>query len=547
MLSLPNSVYILKELSLGSKITDKKYRQLLARYPFEGSRLYSKSELLEKYRSLVAQGIIQRDIKLENFLKTKPTRTISGVVPVTVLTKPYPCPGKCIFCPTEADQPKSYLSSEPGAARAKMFHFDPYKQVQIRIQALRNIGHPTDKIELIILGGTWSFYTKKYQEWFILRCFQALNDHLEFINRQSYYNNRSLEELKNDLVQEHKKNEKAEHRCVGLVIETRPDFITKKEVMWLRFLGVTKVQIGVQSLQKKILQANQREHTVEDVKKAFKLLRLAGFKIHAHWMFNLYLSSPRRDIDDFKKLFSDKSFCPDELKLYPCLLLPKTKLYQLYKCGLYKPYTKDELLQVLIKCKKIVPRYCRINRLFRDIPAFEVVGGVKESNFREIVKEEMKKQNIFCQCIRCREIRNEPFDQSKLHFHDTIYETSSSTEHFLEYGTQNNKLVGFLRLTLPNRTYSKRNFIEELKQCALIREVHVYGESLNLKAKIENDKNESVSQHRGIGSLLLEKAEKITRKHLYKKIAVIAAIGTREYYRKRRYNLGKLYMFKEIS
>ncbi len=528
---------IIKELTKLKEIKYSKYRSLLSRYHAK-NRIFSKSELLEVYKSLLKEDKIDENHRIEKFLKTKPSRTVSGVVPVTVLTKPYNCPGKCIFCPTRSDQPKSYLSSEPGAMRAKMLKFDPFIQTKVRMQALKNIGHNTEKIELIILGGTWSYYHEKYQIWFITECFRALNERSK---SRSITRENNIELLKRELIKEQKLNESAKHRCVGLVVETRPDFVDEDEVKRMRFLGVTKVQLGVQTLDNKLLKLNQRGHSVRDSIKAIKLLRLAGFKLHIHWMVNLYASDIKNDFNDFKKLFKKESMKPDEIKLYPCLLLEGTKLYEYYLDGKYKPYSKNELLELLIKCKKIIPEYCRVSRLFRDIPSFEIVDGVKETNFRQIVKKEMKERGLECNCIRCREIRDSSVKIKNIVLKMIKYKTNVNNEYFLSYVTNENKIIGFLRLSVPLKKYSEDHFIRELRNSAIIREVHVYGISSKIKSK-----NSNVIQHKGIGTKLVKKAEVISKRSGYNKISVISAIGTRNYYKKLGYRIDKLYMSKEL-
>ncbi|MBN2015871.1 tRNA uridine(34) 5-carboxymethylaminomethyl modification radical SAM/GNAT enzyme Elp3 [Candidatus Dojkabacteria bacterium] len=536
---------IIVELSKLKRMSYKKFRKILSKYPCEGTRIYSKSEILGGYNELIRQGKIKRNIGIEGFLQTKPTRTISGVAPVTVLTKPYKCPRKCIFCPTREDQPKSYLSSEPGAMRAKMLEFDPYRQVSIRIKALENIGHNTDKVELIILGGTWSSYPEKYQVWFVKECFRAMNeqDNKSHTNDQiDQLNDLGLQVLRKELLIEQKRNETAKHRCVGLVIETRPDCVDDEEVKFLRFLGVTKVQIGVQTLDDKILKLNQRGHTVKDIKKAITLLRLAGFKLHLHWMLNLYGSNSQKDYRDFKRLFDDPGIRPDELKIYPCVLIKGTELYELYKKGKYKPYTKDELLDLLVKCKQYIPRYTRISRLFRDIPSFEIIGSVKETNFREIVLNEMKNRGLRCNCIRCREVRELKIKNKKLKIEKIHYRTNVSDEFFISFISPDDKIVGFLRLSLPYRKYAEANSIQEIQNSAMIREVHVYGASQKL-----NISSKKASQHKGIGVKLIKKAEEIAKSRGFNKISVISAVGTREYYKRRGYRMGELYMSKDLK
>lgn len=542
------------------RLTPKRYRKILGRYPKESNRFYQKSEILAAYHQMAQRGTIAKREDIENFLKKKPTRTISGVVPVTVLTKPYPCCSNCIFCPSAADQPKSYLSSEPGAMRAKMLAFDPFRQITVRIQALDNIGHNTEKVEVIILGGTWSHYPKKYQAWFIREIFRGLNragkvsvdeGSLRKISVGAERDNPqaegiedvSLADLRKQIVEEQIANETAQHRCVGLVIETRPDLITEDALKWLRFLGVTKVQMGVQTLDDKILDLNKRDHSVADTQEAFKLLRLAGFKTHVHWMMNLYGSTPQKDYEDFKQLFDDERYRPDELKVYPCLLLKETRLFDYYTSGKYRPYSRRELLELLIKCKLAVPNYCRISRLYRDIPSFEIVDGVKEGNFRQVVQKEMAARGLHCNCVRCREIRGEAVDQSLVSLQNLRYNTDTGQEYFLSYETDQGKIIGFLRLSLPRRSKSKTHFLEELQGSAIIREVHVYGVSRN----IQEDEKTGRAQHAGLGKKLVREAERIAKQEKYNQISVISAVGTRKYYEKLGYRLKSLYMHKLIE
>lgn len=546
---------IIDELIKLKKLTPKRYRKVLQRYPKDGNKLFSKSDILTDYNELVSNGKLEENKLLRDFLRKKPTRTLSGVAPVTLLTKPYPCPSACIFCPTRNDQPKSYMSSEPGAMRAKMLQFDPYKQTLLRVKALENIGHSVEKVEIIILGGTWSFYKKDYQTWFVLRIFQALND-LESVssldklddleryinkkNKANQFDNLEQGKLEELLLKEQKKNESAKHKNVGLVIETRPDFINSQELKWLRFLGVTKIQIGVQSMDDEILKKNRRGHTVKQIKDAINMIRLAGFKIHAHWMLNLYGSTPEIDIAGFKKMFSDEGIHPDELKVYPCLVIEETPLHALTREGKHNPYTRQELLDTLVESKKHIQKYCRISRLFRDIPSFEITDGVKETNFREVVGREMEKRGLKCNCIRCREIKSSEFKIQNVKYEDLVYDTTIGKEHFLSYVTEDDKILGFLRFFLPRKSLSNKHFIEELKDSAIIREVHVYGVS----KEITENREQKTVQHLGLGKKLLKKAEKIASDNSFKKISVISAIGTRNYYKKQGYKLGKLYMYK---
>ncbi len=307
---------VMTEIQAGKPVMDA-----LRRHPLQNGGYLGKYVLVAAYHEMVRAGELRPDTRLLEGLRMKPVRTLSGVTTVTVLTKPYPCPGKCIFCPTDVRMPKSYLADEPGAMRGLEHDFDPYAQVQSRLQALEILGHPTDKVELLILGGTWSSYRRDYQEWFIKRCFDALN---ERANRAGHQEGQGeIEGTQLEAAQAI--NEGAAHRNVGLVIETRPDEITPDELRWLRHLGVTKVQMGAQSLDDRILEMNKRGHDVECTRRATALLRAAGFKIVLHWMPNLHGATPESDRQDFARLWD--GFCPDELKIYPNQLLANAELY----------------------------------------------------------------------------------------------------------------------------------------------------------------------------------------------------------------------------
>ncbi len=298
---------LIRQIAAAEHLSPEEVARLFARYPKDGSGLFAKDQLVQAYRELIARGELPASRETLARLRAKPTRTLSGVAPVAVLTKPYPCPGECIFCPEFPGMPKSYIPDEPGALRAAQLQFDPYLQTALRMRAMENVGHSTEKVELLILGGTWSYYPAKYKEWFIRRCLDAMNG-----------------EDSNTLEEAQQRNQSAAHRNVGLVIETRPDYVTWAEVARLRRLGVTKVQIGVQSLDDGILALNKRGHTAEQTRQAFRLLRAGGFKIHAHWMPNLFGATPESDLADFSRLWDDTALRPDELKIYPCTLIQGT-------------------------------------------------------------------------------------------------------------------------------------------------------------------------------------------------------------------------------
>ncbi len=493
-----------------------------------GGGFIPKHALVAVYTQKVANGDWDEDESLLEKIRMKPTRTLSGVTTVTVLTRFHPCPGECIFCPQEDELPKSYLSEEPGAKRGVEHAFDPYLQVSNRIQALEAVGHPTDKIELLILGGSFCAYPRDYQAWFVQRCFDAMNENEPGKGKPSA----TLQEAQ-DL------NVHAAHRNVGMAIETRPDLVDTESLAWFRHLGVTKVQLGAQSFNDHILKINKRGHTAQETLEATALLRAGGFKIVLHWMPNLLGATPDSDREDFMRLWEDGAYNPDELKIYPCQLLEGTQLMNYWKAGEYQPYSEDTLLNLIADIKTSVPRYCRINRVIRDIPSTYVVEGNKNSSLRQDVQQEMERRGTHCECIRCREIRTKQISAKKLSFHDLVYFPAHAEEHFLSFDTQDDHLAGFLRLSLPNEPATSG--MPDLVGAAIIREVHVYGQSLEL-----GEERSGIAQHSGIGRRLIEHAEDIARHKGFEYMAVIAAVGTRAYYADRGYKMGDLYMVKKL-
>lgn len=532
---------ILNEIETIQPWKSDSLQKILRKYPKDGNKMFAKDELVHIYNLLKKEKGFESEI-VEERIRMKPTRSNSGVTVVTVLTKPYPCPGNCIYCPSEPNMPKSYIASEPGAQRALTNKFDPYAQVFNRLVALKKIGHNIEKVELIILGGTWSSYVEHYQLSFIHECYRALNnvkkDTMSYVEpRKEELKRRSWKELRI----QHKKNELAYCRNVGLVLETRPDYIDKEELVRMRKLGTTKVQIGIQSLSDRILKKNEIGRDNKDVIRAFKQLRLMGFKIHGHWMPNLYGSTVKKDIKDYKKLWT-KEYQPDELKIYPTSVIANTKLNEIYQEGLYKPYTEKELGKLFKTILPLTPRYCRLTRIIRDIPSDEIVAGNKKTNLRQLVRKEMEQEGIEIEDIRSREIRNERIDPKNLELERIEYDTTVSKEVFLSYRTEDtDKICGFLRLSLPKKKYRTKPFLEELKGNSMIREVHVYGKVLGIK-----DESTGESQHLGLGKELIKRAEDISRKHEFEKIAVISAVGTRDYYKKRGFEKTGLYMSKKI-
>ncbi len=512
---------ILAAIGAAPVYNEKVLRRLLRRHPRDGTGFFSKSQLVDAYRQFCATGELAYEHETLTRLQMKPVRTQSGVAPVAVLTRPAGCPGRCIFCPNDPDMPKSYLSREPGAQRALRHQFDPFEQTRSRLRALDNLGHPIGKVDLLILGGTWSAYAPGYQEWFVQRCLDALN------GAES-----------TDLAEAQRRNEQAPARCVGLTVETRPDWVTPDEVVRLRRLGVTRVQIGIQSLDERILALNQRGHEVEAARRASRLLRAAGFKLLLHWMPNLYGATPASDREDFARLWTDQDMLPDELKIYPCALIEGTELYDLWRAGRYQPYDEATLVDLLADCKAQVPETCRVSRVVRDIPADYVVEGNRLSNLREAVQARLAASGRRCRCIRCREIGDRSVAGDAVQIRATRTRTGAGTDYFLAAETPAGELIGFLRLLVPAGPVERP---QELENCALVREVHVYGPALQIGAASHGE-----AQHLGMGGKLLAAAEAIARSNGVGALAVIAALGTRSYYRRHGFELGELYMHKRL-
>lgn len=447
----------------------------------------------------------------------KPTKTISGITPLAVMLPPRKCNhGACIYCPN-LNVPQSYTPKSPVVMRASRVKYDSYKQVKARLEAFKAMNHKTEKIELIIMGGTFLEYPKKFQYEFIKGCYDGLN------NKKS----KTLEQAK-------KLNEKSEHRCTALCIETRPD-VCSKYISRMREWGTTRVELGVQIIDDKIYKKIKRGHTVQDVVKTTEDLKNAGFKIGYHMMPGLPGSNPKKDLQLFKKLFSDQKFKPDQLKIYPCQVMPGSEIEQMYWKGKYKPYTKNQIEKILIQMLKSIPKYCRVMRVMREIPPEYLVAGTIKIDLRKDIEEELRKKNSKLKEIRYREIgfairdNKEVNDELKLKI--TKYKASNGTEYFLEIINKDNILFGLLRL----RIYEKNTK-------AIVRELHVYGQTLALGEKIKG-----ITQHQGIGKWLIKEAEEITQKNKIKTLKIISGVGVREYYKKLGYILDdKEYVVKEM-
>lgn len=710
---------IIETLRRGETVDDKALVKLIhaeARRSGADKRSLAKRRLLPFYQRVkreeperwAAWNVTpELERRLLATLRMKPRRTASGVATITVITKPWPCSGDCLFCPNDLRMPKSYLHAEPACARAEQNCFDPYLQVSARLTALSQMGHATDKIELIVLGGTWSDYPREYQTWFVSELFRALNDdavasvaanpmlaegaagmggatnaddaavadadceavsgdaensdggaarcasaddsapgiganapraygasagdassadggaarcasadvrqasstrsraaaafakvddgHLpaEVARRRALYQragiscdadelaagvaaeqavldatsaaesgayNRAVRRLygpgtpwgevarwqtaaPEELERQQRINETARHRVVGLVIETRPDAVTPESLMLIRRLGCTKIQMGVQSLDQHLLNINGRNIRVEQIERAFSLARLFGFKIHAHFMANLLGATPEADKRDYERFVRDPAFQPDEVKLYPCALIDGSRLVGCYGRGEWRPYTEDELLDVLAGDICVTPAFCRISRMIRDFSSDDIMVGNKKPNLRQLVELRLRERGqLDVQEIRYREIGTSMEGLGELSLNVVPYETPVTSERFLQWVTPAGKIAGFLRLSLPSQAFVAEH-AGELPVCvgeAMIREVHVYG----MAERVGEDGH--AAQHRGLGRKLVEEACVIARSAGYKRINVISAVGTREYYRGLGFGEQGLYQQKEL-
>lgn len=533
--------------------------------------------------------------RLVRTLQMKPRRTASGVATITVLTKPWKCSSNCLYCPNDLRMPKSYLADEPACQRAERTFFDPYLQVAARLKALTEMGHITDKVELIVLGGTWSDYPESYQIWFIRELFRALNDGSQAIgnlparkhayesagiscdpellkafvaeeqhridNRETTYN-QAFDRLYGEnaawasvsqwqkatweeLEAEHDANVDGQHRVVGLVIETRPERITPTHLAALRRMGCTKVQMGIQSLDEKVRTLNDRHTSTQQIQRAFELLRLFGFKTHVHAMVNLLGATPESDKTDYLRLCNDAAFQPDEVKLYPCVLVEGTGLCERFEDRTWQPYSEPSLVDVLVSDTCATPAFTRISRMIRDISAPDIKAGNKKVNLRQLVEQRIDSEGLATAEIRHREVSLANVAAEDLSLEVVEYETTATSERFLQWVTSQGKIAGFLRLSLPHanaiaqlneeyeaatsKTAEQRHTLPFPLQAgeAMIREVHVYGRVEKLQhAGINN------AQHRGLGTQLVNRACELASRAGYQRINVISAVGTRGYYRK---------------
>jgi elongator complex protein 3 len=468
---------------------------------------------------------------LRKILLVKPTRTLSGVAPVAVMTSPAPCPhGKCLPCPGGPDHvyksPQSYTGEEPAALRAREHNYDPFAQVHARLGQFELLGHRVDKVELIVMGGTMTARAPEYQEQFVSRCIEAMN---------TYPGGAAATEAR-DVASVETENENSAIRCVAITFETRPDWCRNEHVERMLRLGVTKVELGVQHIDDAILSYNRRGCTVADTVAANTLLRDAGMKVGFHLMPNLPGSTIDKDKKMFETIFSDPSFMPDFLKIYPTLVTPGSEIEELWERGAYSPYSEEEMIDLVAYAKSLIPEYTRLQRIQRDIPAKLIVAGSRHSNFRQLAKNRLKTTGRRCRCIRCREIGRLP-SLAESEIRVLKYTCCGGIEHFIS-AVSDDSLIGFTRLRFPSRVYHA-----VLENAAVMRELHVYGSLVPVGKDAESEE----WQHRNYGKVLIARAEEITSDAGFTCLAIMSGIGVRPYYRRQGYERKGPYMIKELS
>ena len=490
-------------------------------------------------------------------LKKKPTRTKSGVAIVAVMCHPHKCPhGRCLYCPESDIAPPSYTGEEPAALRGRMFEYHPYVQCFNRLAQLKKIGHPIDKVELIIMGGTFPSRDLCYQEWFVSQCLKAMTDFgLILENNAEFEINKTLiREFEKDVIKTYPPNdyvliediqlanEDSKVRCVGMTFETRPDYCKKDHINRMLDFGVTRVELGVQTLSDELYAKVKRGHTISDVIESNQLLRDSAIKVAMHMMPGLFVDQ-KEDLKMFKQLFSDDNFKPDMLKIYPCLVTEGSELYDMWQEGIYSPYTDEEAVDLIVEIKKILPKWVRTMRIQRDIPSTLIEAGVQKSNLGELVYNRLDEDNINCQCIRCREIghkkTNENYTLEDFKLFSESYTACGGEETFISIEDKNEEsIAGFLRFRLPSENIFRPEITDKT---ALIRELHVYGNMIQI-----GDKNPSIGQHTGFGEKLLKEAENLAINNDKNEIAIISGIGSRNYYRKFGYERKGPYMAKKL-
>ena len=520
-------VSLLKDPEPSKRKLQAKKREIAKK--FKLNRFIRNSEIIENLELL--QNISDQDRKfLSDFLQVRKVRTISGIAVVAVMTKPSPCPGKCIYCPDVPGAPKSYTGREPAAMRGVQNNFLPKKQVIARLNQLKAIGHSLDKIHLVIMGGTFLSTPDEYQKLFIKECLDGINN-----------------EVQDSLILAKKSSETSVRRNVGITFETRPDYCKPIHVNRMLELGGTWTEIGVQTLSDRVLNFVQRHHTKKDVENAIRFARDGGLKVTVHMMPNLF-QSPKEDVEMFSKLYTDPKYIPDTVKIYPTLVIPNTELFKMWQNNEYTPYSSDHVVETISKIKEITPPFIRIQRVQRDIPAYLITDGVRHGNLREMAEKLLHKREGTCDCIRCREvghqtIRNDhSWEKKDKHFKVHSYNASQGTEHFISYETEDSKtLFGFLRLREPSPSVFRPELLDQ--PTSIIRELHVYGKLV----KLGGVPKEFEWQHRGFGQKMIQIAEEISIDRGFEKILVTSGLGVKDYYRKFGFAQDGPYMGKTLN
>jgi elongator complex protein 3 len=552
---------------------------------YDIAKPFSSTRILERYNTRVSEWTAPDDEYFRRLVRKRGVRSLSGVTVISLLTKFWGCPGKCVYCPTFPGLPKSYIPHEPAVMRAELNKFDAILQIHNRLRALEVTGHKIEKNDVRIIGGTWSFYPKDYQEQFIKDIYDAFNSYDEvkeyieetdlsqdrfasFKIREGFkvYASKSIEEAK-------KRNESSRCRVIGIAIETRPDWITPEEIVRLRFYGVTRIEIGYQTTLDSINELNKRGHGNKESQNATQMLKDAGFKVVAHMMPNLLGATPETDRQSMKECFENPLFRPDELKIYPMVVTDMAELTDIWKEWGFQAYDDETLIELMCDLETYIPEYVRINRTYRDIPATEILHGSTLSNLRQIVEERLLSRGIILQDIRSREIKDKSNDPASAVLKVTSYEASQGKEYFMTFEDPEDRTIfSLLRLRIPSSIYSPESeqifemkteaaasqeenrdkkrivrktlpdYLPELEGAALIREIHTFGDQLSI-----GQAGREFGQHIGFGKRLLAEAERIIIEHGINKVAVIAGVGVRGYYEKRGYELEGEYMIKKLG
>lgn len=562
------------------KIKNDVYKGFKIPKPFPSIRI------LERYDERVSEWEFAEDEEFRRLLRKRGVRSLSGVTVISLLTKFWGCPSKCVYCPTFEGLPKSYIPNEPAVMRAQLNKFDPILQIHNRLRALEVTGHKIEKNDIRIIGGTWSFYPKPYQEEFIKSMYDAFNSYEDMkphIEKTDFAHDRfasfklkegfKMYESKN-LAEAIERNRDVKQRIIGIAIETRPDWITPEEIVRLRSYGVTRVEIGYQTTDDEINKQNKRWHGNFESIAATKMLKDAGFKVVAHMMPNLIGATPQGDIASMNECFDNQLFRPDELKIYPMMVTDKSELTDIWRNGWFTAYDDETLIDLMCELELIIPEYVRINRTYRDIPASEILHGSTLSNLRQLVEDKIHAEWKTLMDIRCREIKDKKNDPTKAVLKVLEYEASDGIEYLLTFEDPEDRTIfSLLRLRIPSHIISPdkaqtfemttddaksqaenkdpnrvllpsiTDYLPELKWAAIIREIHTFGDQVSIWKK-----GKSFGQHIGFWKRLMAEAERITlKKHNVQKMAVIAGVGVQQYYAKRGYREEGTYMIKELS